>query len=341
MSIRVGKWDCEQCGFKGNMGPLTRCSKCGAPRPEDVDFYLTNESNIINDITQIKAAKSGADWVCSFCTAHNKATQIICQSCGNDRDITDGDESLKEKIHLYNKKEKRKPKKRKGLKRLLIGLLSFALLFVILAQFTSEIELEVTGFEWKRTYDIEEYKRVIEEDWQLPAGAEKLSSQRAVHHYDQVPDGTETKTRTVQKKVGTEKVKVGEKDLGNGFFEDIYEERPVYEDYEETYEATKYREVPVYKTKYKYAVFKWVDAGKIEAYETKKPAYWPQDNRLNNEDKFRVKKQHESYFLILKNVEETITHKVDFDKWQNTEYGSILIGEKSSVFGTFYGLKDD
>ena len=342
MAIKVGRWDCKQCGNKGNLGPKTRCEKCGAPRPENVQFYLTDDAQIVNQSAQINEAKGGADWVCSFCSAHNKAWITNCQSCGNDRNISDGDESLKEKTHYFNQKPPKQNsgfKLGKGLKRFLIAFFSFMVLFIILAQFTSDIELKVTGFKWNRTYEIEEYKRVIEEDWELPANAEKLDAFRAIHHHDQVPDGTETKTRTVQKQVGTEQVKVGQKDLGNGYFEDVYEEKPIYEDVEETYTETKYRQVPVYKTKYKYAVFRWKEAGVLKASDTKKPAYWPQDERLNDKQKCRIKKQSENYYLIFDFDDKNITEKVNFELWDQTQINGVLIGEKSSIFGTFYGLK--
>ena len=110
-------------------------------------------------------------------------------------------------------------------------------------------------------YAIRSYydKLVTEEDWSLPQGSVKLGEFRAVHHYDKVPDGYETKTRQVQVKVGEKKVKVGVKDLGNGYFKDIYENRPVYETKTETYRETKYRDVPVYMTKYKYKMMKWIE----------------------------------------------------------------------------------
>jgi hypothetical protein len=343
MAIRIGKWDCKQCGYVGNLGPSTRCEKCGAPRPENVKFYLTEDAQVVENTSQINEAKSGADWVCSFCGGHNKVHHANCQSCGNDREISDGDKSLQQKIHYFNQQKKQKSKGfklGKGLKRFLIAFFSFVLLFIILAQFTSDVEVIVTGFKWDRTYELEEYKRVIEEGWELPNDAEKLDSYRAIHHYDQIPDGTETKTRTVQKQVGTEQVKVGQKDLGNGYFEDVYEERPVYQDVEETYQETKYRQEPVYKTKYKYAVFRWKDAGLLKASDSKKPAYWPQDERLNDRQKFRIKKQTENYYLNISYEDEKITEKVNFKTWDKTNTNDVLLGEKSTVFGTFYGLKN-
>ncbi|MDF1548765.1 MAG: zinc finger protein [Bacteroidales bacterium] len=342
MAIKVGRWDCTQCGFTGNLGPNTRCEKCGAPRPENVKFYLPEYAEIVHDTQNLNEAKSGANWVCSYCSAHNKATQNTCQSCGNDRDLLDGDKNLQEKIHLFNQNTTAKKntfKFGKGLKIALIGLFSFIVLFVILTQIKSDVEVSVTSCSWERSISIEEYKRVIEEDWKLPSGAEKINSYNAIHHYDQVADGTETRTRTVQKQVGTEQVKVGEKDLGNGYFEDIYEERPVYEDVEETYEATKYKQVPVYQTKYKYAVFRWMEADKITSSGTKKPACWPEDERLTNKNKYRIKQRDEKYYLHMDFEGENVPEKVSYELWKNTNVGDILVGEKSRVLGTYFGLK--
>ncbi|RLD75591.1 MAG: hypothetical protein DRJ10_14995 [Bacteroidetes bacterium] len=342
MAIKIGRWDCEQCGYVGNIGPNTNCEKCAAPRPENAAFYLVDDSETVYDPNKIEQAKSGADWVCSFCNGHNKVSDYICQSCGNDRDETDGDESLKEKTHLYNKKPKKKKstfKLSKGFKRVLLALTVFITVFVILAQFTSDINVTVTGFKWERSLELEEYKKVVEEGWNIPNDGEKIDSYRAIHHYNKIEDGTETVTRTVQKQVGTESVKIGEKDLGNGYFEDIYEERPVYEDVEETYEETKYKKIPVYKTKYKYAVFRWKGATELNTSGTNKPAYWPEDVRLEDENKFRIKKRNEKYFLIISDVDKSHTEEVKQNLWDKTNINDSLIAEKSSIFGTFYGLK--
>lgn len=343
MAIKVGRWDCKQCSYIGNLGPQTRCEKCGAPRPEDVAFYLSEDSKIVDNSDKVREAKSGADWVCSFCNGHNKVTETICQSCGNDRDATDGDKSLKEKLSLYNQKPNKQKapfKLSKGIKRVLLGIIAIVVLFAILAQFTSEINVTVTGFKWERSIEIEEYREVIEEDWQVPEDGEKIDTYRAIHHYNQIEDGIEIRTRTVQKQVGTEKVKIGEKDLGNGYFEDIYEERPVYEDVEETFEATKYKKIPVYKTKYKYAISRWKEAGKLNTSDNKKPAYWSEDSRLADESKFRVKKRNEKYFLLLDDIDKSYTEEIRFELWDKTKLDDVLIAEKSSIFGTFLGLKN-
>jgi hypothetical protein len=45
---------------------------------------------------------------------------------------------------------------------------------------------------------------------------------------------------------GAEQVKAGRRDLGNGFFEDVYRDEPIY------------RERPVYRTRVSYDVQRWV-----------------------------------------------------------------------------------
>ena len=218
-------------------------------------------------------------------------------------------------------------------------MVSFFILFAILAQFSSDIEVTATGFKWERSIEIEENTKIIKDGWEIPKDGKEIESYKAIHHHKQLEDGTETRTRTIQKQVGTEKVKIGEKDLGNGYFEDIYEEKPVYEDIEETYTATKYKKIPVYKTKYKYSVFEWKDAGTLNAKDNKKPAYWPGKDKLADKNKFRVKNKEAKYFLIVKGDDETYTEEIKFELWEEIKMGDVLIAEKSSIFGTFYGLK--
>lgn len=362
MAIRVGRWDCPVCNTKGNLGPDKHCVSCGSPRPKNVKFYLANDSEIVQDEKRIQEAKSGADWVCSYCGAHNKALKTHCHSCGNDREADDGDESLKQKINYTdgrndkktsppppasqkkspNKSSKAvtaKPKVSKKAKIGCLGAIGTAIFVFILTLFSSDIEVTVTDFEWQRSITMEKYAKVIEEDWRIPSGGEKISEYKAVHHYDKVPDGTETKTRTVKEKVGTERVKVGEKDLGNGYFEDVYEDRPVYETREETYEVTKYRKEPVYITKYKYSIYKWTKDGTYETGEKNKNPFWSEKAHLGNKN-YREKKREEKYFVYVKTPDGEI-HKeeVSLKKWETIKKSDKLQAEESSVFGTFKGLK--
>jgi hypothetical protein len=63
--------------------------------------------------------------------------------------------------------------------------------------------------------------------------------------------------REVEKPAGTKRVKVGVRDLGNGYFEDIYETQTVYKTVRESYQEPVYKSVPVYATKYRYEIYRW------------------------------------------------------------------------------------
>ncbi len=145
----------------------------------------------------------------------------------------------------------------------------FAFLFAIFllfglydSFFTSTNLAEVVDRSWKRTLHLQQ---LVEEPWEgweknKPARLliEKTESRVSGHTktvigYDDVEEkyqekeqiGTETKTKTVRHRVqtGTKQVKKGVRDLGNGFFEDVYEEVPEYGYETETVEE----EVPVYR----------------------------------------------------------------------------------------------
>ncbi len=351
MTIRVGRWDCTHCNHKGNLGPDTKCINCGAPRPKNVKFYLPEDAEILKNKEEIKKAKSGADWVCSFCNSHNKAYEKNCQSCGNDRQAEDGDSSLQEieysleETPLGSEKKKAKknkipPKKKKRTAmKIVLGIVATFLLFVVLSLFNSEINVEVTGHSWERKFKTEQNLLVSDEDWSLPHGATNISSFRAIHHYDQVPDGYETKTRSVKKKVGTKRVKIGTKDLGNGHFEDIYETQDVYENVEEKYQAQKYKDVPVYREKYKFNVFKWLKGKEAIASGNNKEPYWPELIKDPKAKDARIGEKTERYFIeIIDHKNKKHKEKVPMEYWLNVEKGDKVKAKKSSIFNSYKGL---
>jgi hypothetical protein len=93
----------------------------------------------------------------------------------------------------------------------------------------SEETVTVAGFEWERKVAVEAWRTVRERAWEgsVPSQARVVSRRQEVHH-------------TERDQVGTRRVKAGTRDLGNGFFEDVYRDEPVY------------RERPVYRTRVTY-----------------------------------------------------------------------------------------
>jgi hypothetical protein len=77
------EWVCPNCN-SCNPGPKKTCESCGAPQPENVQFYAPAEAKLIQDENVAKAAKAGADIHCGFCGTRNPATATVCSQCGGD-----------------------------------------------------------------------------------------------------------------------------------------------------------------------------------------------------------------------------------------------------------------
>jgi hypothetical protein len=77
------EWVCPNCNSR-NPGPKKACENCGAPQPENVQFYAPAEAKIIQDESVAKVARAGADIHCGFCGTRNPATATVCSQCGGD-----------------------------------------------------------------------------------------------------------------------------------------------------------------------------------------------------------------------------------------------------------------
>jgi len=297
VAIREGAWDCPSCGRKRNRGPAKFCGGCGAPRGEDVKFYVPDDARVVTEADELAKAQAGPDWTCSYCQGDNPADAGFCSGCGAARDgrprpVISSQDAPPPALPLTSPQPQPPPpaspappgRGGKVAKGCGIGCLALLALMVGLWFLgrPKEAELTAAGFRWERAVQIEAMKTVEEEAWEgaVPAGARVLSTRRAVHHQDKIRIGTEKKTRTVTEQVqtGTERVKVGTKDLGNGYFEDEYDDRPVYQSRsrEETYEEPVYRDQPVYADKVRYQIDKWVPAREEKLSGGDRSPAWPE-----------------------------------------------------------------
>lgn len=344
MAIREGRWDCQNCGSKAILGRKKVCPNCGMPKPDDTKHYILEDAEEVTDEAQLKQAKAGADWYCEHCGGANPGNSEACVGCGAPR----GD-SEKAEVKVYKNgevprsgnesenpappppppppppNEEEKPKKKGGCFKMgCIGLVVIAVIAILIGIFGGKTgTFTVEGHQWARSVDLEEYRTVRESDWNLPAGAVKISEERKVKEYEKVKTGERAVTKTVSERVqtGTERVKVGQKDLGNGYFEDVYEDRPVYENRSKqvTEMEPVYEDRPVYGTWYTYDIDKWTVIDKKTSSGNDNKPEWP---KLNLSDKQREGKKTEKYFIILKD-EKGKTHEkeIDFQKWQNLKDG--------------------
>lgn len=343
MAIRVGRWDCPACGRIGNLGPEQNCNGCGRPRGPEVRFYLPEEAEVLTGETEIKRAQSGADWTCDYCGTGNVKDASNCRSCGNAR--TDEDQSLS--VTTYDREnvpasgadfQKTQsaappaflPKKKKS-PRVVWGIVAAAMILFCILLIPRPMDLTVSGHQWERTIEIEHYCLMRHEDWSVPPGGTTLRSFRAVHHHDQVLDHYETKTRMVRVKTGEEKYVSGRKDLGNGYFEDVYSTRPVYDEKEEQYQDPVYRDVPVYQTKYLYQIYEWVKDRTSTAKGQDQNPRWPEGAPQRKDWRDGAKK--ERYLLSVQDQKgKQYQLKTGFDRWNQLTVGATVRAKKN-LFG--------
>jgi ribosomal protein L40E len=77
------EWTCPNCNSR-NPGPQKTCRNCGAPQPENVQFEMGANQELVKDENEIGQASAGADIHCGFCGARNPATATTCKQCGAD-----------------------------------------------------------------------------------------------------------------------------------------------------------------------------------------------------------------------------------------------------------------
>lgn len=189
--------------------------------------------------------------------------------------------------------------------------------------------------EWRRSVVVEEYRDVVSEDWEgsAPPDARIISRRQDVHHHDRVKVGshvvqehyieqvlvgsrTVTETYTDQEYGGTERYQCGTRNLGNGYFEDVYCTRPVYrtvtktrsklvDDYQTVSRVRDktiddYKDIPVYRLKIKCSVKRWVPADTLVGQGTDLAPQWPE---VAGRQAKRAGQRSESYRVFLRDLQ--------------------------------------
>lgn len=300
MAIREGRWDCPTCGTQGLLGRDTKCGNCGATRPEGIKFYLPENAPAVANAAQLAVAQAGADWICDYCGSSNRADATTCYDCGAPQGAK---RQVVQSDPLPNTNPEPpppvKPPSKKS--RWQIGCLGFlgSLIALLIIWFQpQQIDATVTQTHWQRSIAIEQLTTLVESDWSIPTGSRLLSQQEEIHHYKQVLERYETRTRDVSEQVavGSESYVCGTVDLGNGFFEDRMCDRTIYETRTstETYEEPIYRDEPVYQTKYTYEIDRWLVNRTPQTSGNDRNPYWPeivlgpQERQGAGEETYRV-----------------------------------------------------
>jgi hypothetical protein len=284
MAIREGCWDCPTCGTARLLGRQLACAGCGNRRPEGIRFYLPDDAAEVTDAERLAEARAGADWICEHCGVSARATQDRCPGCGAERGSSPRQQTHE---HRHDEPADEAPralaaaapvKRRRGWK----GPAAIVAVIGGMVWYNGPVETTATvaGKEWSRAIEVQEYRTVQEEDWSVPQGGRETRSFRAVRDHRQVLDHYESRTRQVSERVqtGTRTYTCGQRDMGNGYFEDVTCTEPEYTtSYRtESYQEPVYRQEPIYDTRYAYEIERWLpdDTAWARGDAAREPA-WP------------------------------------------------------------------
>ena len=346
----MGYWDCPVCGTQGIRGDTVNCPSCGRARG-DVQFYMkdhaesqTREQGDTADIEYVdeekaKTASRNPDWYCSFCNSLNSDNAQFCANCGASRESSEANyfDRLKKKQEQEAAmappqptaqelaQTRTAPKSKRGLIFLLVAIVAIVGLFMYMNGDKTAGDLTVSALSWERNIQIEENVQYSESGWDLPDGAELTSQRQEIHHYDSVLDHYENvEVQRSRRVIDHYETYYTYNDLGNGNFEQVENQRPVYETeyYTETIQQPVYRQVPRYATKYYYDIWRWTPTRVATASGTDHEAAWPEPELGENE---RTGDRAEEYRFTVtdKDGRETAYSLAEAD-WRNLSVGQSL-----------------
>lgn len=317
-------WVCDYCGNLNSDNDDT-CQSCGAKRTSENLDYFQNKAKQESSKKEPQQRFEQRKYESKDSFGEKRYSEYSCSLLNEERPKSEISQS---DFNFENVKG--------SLKSVTTFILAFALITGLIVGLVfllspKEKELTITDLYWERNIEIEEYKTVNESDWYLPTGGRLQYTNREIHHYEDVFDHYETRTRQVPKEryVRTETVVTGYRDLGNGYFEEITSSRDVYETYYETeiYQEAVYRSEPVYKTKYYYEIDKWLYGRTATSKANDKNPQWPE---LNLNPKEREGSRNETYSAIGKDSEENeYTFTLSYSDWEILHFGQNVKVELS------------
>ena len=343
MTVREGRWDCQYCATKGILGRHKTCMVCFAARPAGTRFYLPTDSAAVTDAELLGYAQKGPDWVCAFCSTSNPADVRICRSCQSERSVDAHTQEIKtyepgdapqagdmaldppapeaetERDRTDIIRSGSRPKRNSRL--IGIGVLLLVCLFgaIFASRFLipNDVSAALSRVEWERTVEIEELRTVTESDWTLPSNAILIDQEEQIRTYDEVISGYVTEYREVPESVyvGDRDYVCGQRDLGNGFFEDVICSEPIYETTyrTEAVDVPVYESVPVYDTFYTYEIDKWTLSRTERVTGADQGAYWPETSLGEFE---REGERYENYVAVFTSANgETYRLDLPYQRW--------------------------
>lgn len=300
-----------------------------------------------------------SDWYCDFCDSYNPAAASFCSNCGAAREQSSGKTYEQEKgrvartydskgnlvserdlskIKQHDKPEPAaQPSKNnsgclvKVAIAAVVALLLFGLFRIVFAPKASTIE--VAGFDWEQTIDIEQLQTVNENGWELPSGARLQRKDSEIRSYSHVVDHYETEEVQVPEQVIDHyETYTTEVDNGDGTFDVEEHKEPVYktEYHTETREVPVYVDIPIFDTKYYYEIERYVKEREVTTSGNDHNPQWGEvelsgPTGAHDTGKEREGERHGTYGITDTNGNY---YTADLDYWSTLEEGqkiSVLI----------------
>lgn len=348
MAIHEGRWNCKHC-TRVNRGGSVECEGCGRDRPSDTIFYLPEDEPPVTDPKKLAQAASGPDKHCPYCDAVLRGSK--CEKCGSTTRTPYEVLTFPKRVdysgparHVSGLSEARPLTTQEYANSLrsavtwgaiMLGI-SAVLAVLYFMTFGSRMA-KLQNKTWERVIKVEQLRTVQESAWHnhVPAGARQIRTYSAIRDYVKIRVGTDTayRTESEQVQIGTKRVKTGTRDMGNGFFEDVYKERPVYKTVtrQVPYEVPRYATQPVYDTKVEYDIDRWVEAREYSRSGINSPPHWPEFPPKADERPGRRTETYKAVFVDSKGqlIEKTVDAakydvlKAEVNYKLNTAFGSV------------------
>lgn len=300
-------WLCTFCGYQ-NYDESDTCEGCGNPRTSNTPTYFDNVDNLtLNEHTDLDTPKSVKNEV-------SKLSEVISVVPNSVKKIHE---------HLTDV-TKRDPKKI----WVTAGSIILAI-FLLWLFFPIKRTATICGFHWDRSIDVVEYTECHESGWTLPVGAELEYTTEEIHHYEDVFDHYETRSREVAEQV-FDGYDTHYRDLGNGQAE--VEQVPRYrtEYHTEYYEEAVYRQEPVYETRYYYEIGRWLYSYDLPTSGDDRNPYWqetsiPETVYFPNYGDIELGDRHENYYAVVLDCTDTYQNvPYSYDGWMEVNIGDEI-----------------
>lgn len=315
-------WLCKCCG-SFNSALDDTCTSCGAERTSD-DYFSVKKKQEDSDETD-----SSEDFDSDIDSMENSDSDT---DSSKDYKIVE-----KRSSYATEKEDKKTPFDKSVIVKALLGVICAILMIsgIVYAVSPKTHHWTVMDKYWTSYVDIERNTYAAENDWTLPSDADLDYARSEIHHYDKEPDGTTEETYQSYEQVGSHtEERVDYSDNGDGtFHRSTYTVTvPDYGYVTKTRTVTKYKDVPVYKTKYYYHIWRWKYVKTLDKTEhgNKKVSY--ADTKLSDKERYNNKREKYCIKYLEKDKEKTtkvsLSHYKDFDVDKTykvkTQLGTII-----------------